>query len=246
MRAKPSHERHNDDVTPRRAHRAHRAPLAVLATLAALVLVLAGCGTDEPKAEPSASPSVDLPTGSVEVPTGVSLTKAGTTLDFGQPATVAYEPNSRRSSVLSVTVNSVKAGRIKDFAAYELDARTKASTPYYVRVTVKNVGTGDLSRAGIPLLAVDSRDTLIQPSSFNNTFDKCPSTPLPAGFVADKQVRGCLVYLVPAGGTLTEMSFRPLQAFDPIVWQGTIEPAVVKKPAKAKKNAKKTKKKAKP
>ncbi len=240
MLTNPPGGRHNDGVTPRRAH----APLAVLAVLAALALVLTGCGAEEQKSKASASPSADLPTGNVEVPEGVDLTKAGTTLDFGEPATVAYEPNSRRSSVLSVTVESVKAGQIKDFAAYQLDKRTSASKPYYVRVSVKNVGTGDLSRAGIPLLALDSRNTLIQSSSFNNTFEKCPSTPLPAGFVADQKMRGCLVYLVPEGGKLTGLSFRPLQAFEPIVWKGEIEPAKKAKKAKAeKKKATKNKKK---
>ena len=233
MRTNPAGGRHNDGVTPRRAH-------APLAALAALALVLSGCGADEPKSKASASPSADLPTGNVEVPEGVSLTKAGTTLDFGEAATVAYEPNSRRSSVLSLTVESVKEGQIKDFAAYQLDKRTAASKPYYVGVKVQNVGTGDLSRAGIPLLALDSRNTLIQSSSFNNTFEKCPSTPLPAGFVADQKTRGCLVYLVPEGGTLTALSFRPLQAFEPILWKGDIEPA---KKSKKTKTAKKSKKK---
>ena len=83
----------------------------------------------------------------------------------GQPAVVAYEPNTERSSVLSMSVNSVQTGQIQDFATYQLDARTRRSRPYYVRVTAKNVGKGDLSRAAVPLLAVDTRDTLIQPSS---------------------------------------------------------------------------------
>ena len=134
-----------------------------------------------------------------------------------------------------------KTGRISDLASYQLNAATKTARPYYVRVRVKNVGTGDLSRAGIPLYAVDSRNSLIQSSTFNNNFTKCPSKPLPAGFTADKTFSGCLVYLVPRGATLVEMSYRPLQAFEPITWKGTIIPAVTKKPAKkpTKKPAKK-------
>jgi hypothetical protein len=221
-------ERHNDGVTDRRT------PLRLVALLAALGLVLGACGSegdDEPTAEgtPSSTPSVELPTGNVEVPEGVELTEAGTTLDFGQPAVVAYEPNTERSSVLSMSVNSVQTGQIQDFATYQLDARTRRSRPYYVRVTAKNVGKGDLSRAAVPLLAVDTRDTLIQPSSFNNTFRKCPSTPLPAGFGPGKTANLCLVYLVPNRGRLTEMSFRPLQAFVPILWRGPIKPVVLKK-----------------
>ncbi len=103
---------------------------------------------------------------------------------------MAYEPNTRRKSVISITVESVQAGRISDFASYRLDDRTKNSRPYYARVSVKNVGTGDLGGAAVPLLAVDDDNTLIQPSTFNNTFAKCPSLALPAAFGADKSVRG--------------------------------------------------------
>jgi hypothetical protein len=229
-------ERQNDGVTARRA------PLRLIALLATLALVLGACGSgsddDEPSAEetPTSTPSVELPTGNVEVPEGVELTEAGTTLDFGQPAVVAYEPNTERSSVLSMSVNSVQTGQIQDFAAYQLDARTKRSRPYYVRVTARNVGKGDLSRAAVPLLAVDTRDTLIQPSSFNNSFRKCPSTPLPPGFGPGKAANLCLVYLVPNRGRLTEMSFRPLQAFEPILWKGPIKPVVLKKKPGKKKN----------
>ena len=194
-------------------------------------LLLSGCGEGDEK--PKAEPTADLPTGNVEVPDGVTLTKAGTELEFREPAMVAYEPNTRRKSVLSLTVDSVQAGRITDFSAYQLDAATKKSRPYYVKVSVKNVGNGDLSGAAVPLYAVDNRNTLIQPSRFNTTFAKCPSLALPAGFVADKSARGCLVYLVPDGGTLVEMSYRPLQAFEPITWKGTITPAELTKAQKA-------------
>lgn len=220
-------DRHNVRVTTSSPFAHARPALAVLLTAGVL---LAGCGThDDSNDKARAKPSVQLPTGHVDVPTDVNLTEAGTTLRFGQTATVAYEPNVKKSSVLSMAVQGVQAGRIADFSSYQLDDRTRASRPYYVHVKVANVGHGDLSRAAVPLLAVDTRDTLIQPSSFNNRFDKCPSTPLPAKFTAGKSARLCLVYLVPDHGKLTEMSFRPLQAFEPIVWHGDIQPAKEKK-----------------
>jgi hypothetical protein len=227
---------HNVPVT---SHR--RARTALITALLAPALLLSGCGSSKDK--PSAKPTTDLPTGNVKVPAGITLTKAGAALTFRQPAVVTYEPNTQRSSVLSMSVDSVQAGRLADFAAYQLDDRTKKSRPYYVRYTVKNVGTGDLSRSAVPLLAVDNRNTLIQPSTFNNTFARCPSLPLPAGFGAGKTVRGCLVYLVPNGGTLTEVSFRPLQAFPPITWKGTIVPPAVTKKKADNKTVKKGKKK---
>jgi hypothetical protein len=227
-------ERHNVRVTPRRARQ------ALIVALIAPALLLSGCGSDS-KDKPKAKPSVDLPTGNVTVPPQISLTEAGTALKFGQPARVTFEPNTHRGSVLSLTVLSVQTGRIADFAAYQLDPRTKRSRPYYVRVLARNIGTGDLSRSAVPLLAVDNRDTLIQPSTFNNDFAKCPSLPLPAGFGPKKAYRGCLVYLVPSRGTLVKMSFRPLQTFEPITWDGTIQPAPTQK-TKKKTSKKPTKK----
>ncbi len=228
----PPREGHNVPVTP-----LSRARSALIATLLVPALLLAGCGTDS-DAKPKAEPSADLPTGNVEVPDGVELTEAGTELKFAEPAIVAYEPNTQRSSVLSLSVDSIQEGKLADFAAYQLDDRTKKSRPYYVRVSVKNLGTGDLSRAAIPLLAVNDKNTQYQPSSFNNTFSLCPSLPLPAGFVGGKSVQGCLVYLIPDGGRLVEMNYRPLQAFEPITWQGTVLPPVIekKKPKKKKAN----------
>lgn len=239
---------HNVGVRPRPPARPRaRLRRSALAALTVPALVLSGCGGSDPgpEQEPAAeaSPSPVVPSGDVEVPEGVDLTEAGAELAFGETATVAYEANPRRASVLDLTVESVREGKIADFSNYQLDARTKRSRPYYVRVSAKNVGEGDLSRVAVPLLAVDDRNVLIQPSSFSNTFEKCPSRPLPAGFVADKAAKGCLVYLVPNGGTLVAMSYRPLQAFEPILWEGTIQP--VEKPEK-KKAGKGKKKKGKP
>ncbi len=233
MSANASGDGHNVGVT-----RTRRARPALIAAVLASALLLSGCG-GESKDDPKAEPSTDLPSGDVDVPDGVSLTKAGTELKFGDTATVAYEPNTQRSSVLEMSVNSVQQGRIADFAAYPMDAKTKRSRPYYVRFTVKNVGAGDLSRAAVPLFAVNESDALVQPSSFNNTFKKCPSRPLPAGFATGKSFKGCLAYLIPDGGTLTQMSFRPLQDFEPITWDGDIAPAAKNNKDKKDKKGKK-------
>lgn len=165
-----------------------------------------------------------LPTGNVNVPPGITLTKAGTELKFGETATVAYEPNAERNSVLELTVKAARQGDIADLGSYVLDERTKASTPYYVDVAVKNVGDGDVGQTPIPLWAVDGSNTLIQASSFTNAFPKCPSTALPTTFAPNAVTETCLVYLVPDHGALTGVSFRPLQAFAPILWKAAVAP----------------------
>ena len=170
-------------------------------------LALTACGGgDDPKAKSSASAK---PTTDPDVPAGVTLTKAGTKLAFAKPAVVKYEPNDDHTSVLELTVQKVTQAPITDLAAYVLDDRTKQSTPYYVNVTIKNVGKGDVANTPVPLWAVDQTNTLIQYSTFTNKFAKCPSGPLPTPFAAGATANACLVYLVPNKGTMREVSFRP-------------------------------------
>jgi hypothetical protein len=215
-----------------------RAPLRWTTVLVLAVLSLSACGGGDGE-KPTTKPTVTLPTANVSVPAGVTLTKAGTQLKFGQKATVAYEPNAQRNTVLELTVTAATQGTIDDLGSYVLDERTKASTPYYVDVTVTNVGDGDVGQTPIPLWAVDNANTLIQASSFTNSFTRCPSTPLPTSFAPNATQNACLVFLVPDHGTLTGLSFRPLQAVAPIVWTGPITSATpasspTKKPKKKK------------
>jgi hypothetical protein len=214
--------------------------LRLACVVLASTLVVSACSGEAEK-RPTDRPSVAVPSGDVSVPEGVELTEPGTDLAFGETARVAYEPNPKRGTVLALTVRSVTKGSIRDLSRYQLDARTKASVPYYVRVKVANVGDGNVGKSPVPLWAVDNTDTLIQASSFTNTFRRCPSQQLPTPFGPGKRTTQCLVYLVPNHGKLTGISFRPLQAFAPIEWTGKITKP---KPHKAKsKKAKKGKKK---
>ena len=242
MRLSHNHEPavHNVRVThrdsrsvPSRATRPAVRRGAVL--LVAAALALSGCGGQE---KPTTKPTVTLPTADVNVPTGVELTEPGSQLKFGEKAVVAYAPNAQRSTVLEMTVTGATQGVIGDLGSYVLDDRTKASTPYYVDVAVKNVGDGDVGQTPIPLWAVDNANTLIQASSFTNSFSRCPSTPLPTTFAPNAAETTCLVFLVPDHGTLTGLSYRPLQAVAPVIWKGAVTPATP--PAPAKKNKKKS------
>ena len=209
---------------PRSAPRPVTTPLTRrIALMAATGLVLTACSagpgstTDEPTA--STSPS---PTSTVSVPPAVTLTEPGTDLSFGDPASVIFEPNQTRGSVLELTVTGVTKGSIEDFSAFILDDYTKAATPYYAEVTVSNVGEGEVGEAPVPLWGVDGENTLLPAASFTTSFPRCTSEPLPKRFAAGDSVETCLVYLAPEGGTLEAVSFRPDQEFDPIQWAGDI------------------------
>jgi hypothetical protein len=208
--------------------------LAVTALVMSAGLTLSGCGGDAtPQAKETKTP-VSTQT-QVPVPAGVTLTALGTELKFGQAATVAYAPNDQRKSVLELTVRSASKGSISDLSSYALEDRTKASTPYYVRVSVKNVGTGDVGHTPIPLFLVDNRNTLISASSFTTSFKKCPSLALPTTFGPNATLSTCLVFLAPDHGLMTGVSFRAVQENAPIVWKGVVTvPEPTKKPTKKK------------
>jgi len=183
-------------------------------------LLLTSCGgggeaTEEPSVSPSPSPSSTL-----DLPRGVELTEPGTRLSYGETATVVYEQN--RGTVLDLTVESVTEGSIRDLRSFELDEQIRSSTPYYVRVSVENVGEGEIGGGGVPLFGVAPDDTLLPAARFTTRFRRCPSAQLPGEFAAGDTFGGCLVYLVPDGGELQAVSYRPDQEFDAVTWTGRI------------------------
>src|SRR3954469_10930256 len=102
MTPQPAPAVHNVPVTHHASGAVRRSGRSLAVILVALALGVSACGGDE---KPTTKPTVTLPTSDVNVPAGVTLTKAGTELKFGEKATVAYEPNSERNTVLEMTVN---------------------------------------------------------------------------------------------------------------------------------------------
>ncbi len=207
-------------------------PVATVALVCSMALT--GCGGDKK------ATSDTTPTAHVDTASGVTLTKPGERLTFGERATVAYEPNSTKKSILELTVVKVEQAAIAELGSYQLDDVTKTSTPFYVTVNVTNVGDGDVGGADVPIYLVDSADTLVQSSSFTNRFAPCPSTNLPANFAPQAKTTTCLLYLVPASASYREVSFRPVQDVAPIVWEGNpgTSAALTQKAHKAQKSKK--------
>ncbi len=213
--------------------------LAAVATSAALAL--SGCsgsdGSDgsDSSSTPDASASSTAASGSssaaaspsasstVAVPDGVELTEQGEGLSFEEPATVIFEPAQGRGSTLELTVQSVAKGSLDDFKGFILDDAYKQKADYYyAKVSVKNVGEGDVGGVAVPLWGVNAANTLLPAVTFMTSFKKCPSKPLPAKFPAGAELETCLVFLSPNAGGLESVSYRPSQEFDPISWTGDI------------------------
>jgi hypothetical protein len=194
-----------------------------LALTACLGLALSACssnGSDGSAPSPSAKPS---PTSTVKVPAGVKLTAQGSKLSFGDTASVIFEPSKQNGTALQLTVKGAQQGSINDFKGFILDDKYKQDASYYyVDVTVKNVGEGDVGGVPVPLWGVSGDNVLLPAVNFTTSFPSCPSKPLPSKFAAGASFSTCLVYLSPNHGALDAVSYRPDQAFNPITWTGTV------------------------
>jgi hypothetical protein len=223
-----------------------------LSVAAALVVAgLAGCSGDSDGDPASVGGSGTVGDASASpylpVPDGVTLTPQGTHFEVGDEAVVAYEPRQDEVGVLDLTVTKLEQTTTKKtLSAWQLTDAQKKSTPYFVHVTVKNVGDTDLGGRRVPLYVVNEDNLLLESTPFASSFDACPSTPLPAKFGPGRTADVCLVYLAPDHGQLEAVSFRPDESFDPIIWTGDVEKYVAPKPEKPKngkgRNSKKDKK----
>jgi hypothetical protein len=203
--------------------------------LACAALVLAGCSNTSSSSPPSGSGSSGpsspnqsqsqstTPNSALPLPQGITVTTPGTSLRLGQAATVAWQPDQSTVGVISLTVTGQQRVPIRAFRDFRLDGATRRSTPYFVKVKVKNLGTSNLSHVPVPLYLLDDQHTLLQASTFQAQFPACPSRPLPSGFRHGSHTAVCLVYFVPKHGKLVAMSFRPSQDYNAITWHGPVK-----------------------
>ena len=214
-----------------------------LATLTTLALAVSGgSGDDSPKSDRPSSPSASA-SNYLDVPDGVDLTAQGSQLSVGDTATVAYQPRQDEVAALDLKVRSLEKADFDMFVGWELTSDIRKTQPYFVKVTVKNVGDTNLAGKTIPLYIVDGDNKLIEPSVFTGTFKPCDGATFPKPFKNGDSVKGCLVYLSPHHGDLTATSFRPTQEFNPITWTGDVTKAKVPSDHKKKSDKKSSKKK---
>jgi hypothetical protein len=229
---------HNEGVPPVFA----RSALSVVALTGVAALGVCGCSsgsqapdaaTSSPAAHTSLASTSPSPTTDVSVPAGTELTAAGSTLTFGAPANVVFEPKRGRGTVLQLTVRAVRQGRVSDFAGFILDDPYERNAAYYyATVSVKNIGEGVVGGVPVPLLGVNAANTLLPAVTFTTRYPRCPSRPLPARFAPAASLSTCLVYLSPRRGALTSVSYRPSQQVDPITWTGAVAAPAPTKPSK--------------
>lgn len=202
-----------------------------LATLLATVLALSltSCSGAEPDAEPGPG---DPPA----APVDVASTDPGTGLDFGEPATLVWQPEQDLTGVLDLTVDSVTEQRQSVFDGWARDESMAAARPYFVLVSLANTGESDLGGQAVPLYLRDDTGALGAPWTLGGDFTACQSGPLPTPFEPGAEADLCLVYLAPDGARFDGMVFEPTDGYDPITWTGDVGKPGKARPRKGERN----------
>lgn len=181
----------------------------------ALALSLASCSSPdtEPGAEPDSSPTAAV---------DVASTEPGTDLDFGEPATLVWQPTQDLTGVLDLTVDSVAEQPRSVFDGWARDDAMVAARPYFVMVSLTNSGESDLGGQAVPLYLRDDAGSLGAPWTVGGDFTACQSGPLPSPFEPGDEADMCLVYLAPDGARIQDMVFEPTEGYDPVTWTGDV------------------------
>ncbi|WP_051695892.1 hypothetical protein [Streptomyces sp. NRRL S-244] len=196
-----------------------RATTGVIGLAVAGTLTLTGCknGNEEvapaqssaPAAQPSqagqesAQPSTPASpsTGGGQAP-AAGQAKPGQTFKIGETATVPFSYGNTKGGTIALTVTAVEQGQPADLDALKLGDKVKGMIPYYVRYSVKNVGTVDLSYASVGHmkgLLPDGSEA--QGVSVIGKFEKCKDETLPKGFTNGQTQTSCAIALAPSAQT---------------------------------------------
>jgi hypothetical protein len=135
------------------------------------------------------------------------ITPIGSTLQLGQAAVIAYDDASTHDqSTIQITPNPIQQGSISDFKNVQLDPDQKSATPFYVNVSVKNIGKGDLSGDSPAnyLDGVDDRGQAQNSVIFFGDFSRCASV-TPKSLKPGQSYKTCQTFLIPKGGSLVGM-----------------------------------------
>jgi hypothetical protein len=186
---------------------------AVLSTALAVSLAACSASGPEPDAEPDAAPTEAV---------DVASTEPGTDLDFGEPATLVWQPAQDLTGVLDLTVDAVAEQRQSVFEGWARDDAMTTARPYFVEVSLTNTGESDLGGQVVPLYLRDDTGSLGAPWTLGGDFTACQSGPLPSPFEPGAEADLCLVYLAPDGARIRDMVFEPTEGYDPVTWTGDV------------------------
>ncbi|MEU9109391.1 hypothetical protein AB0D54_34725 [Streptomyces xanthophaeus] len=163
-------------------------------------------GSAAPSSSPSApadpSSGAPAPGGEAVAPGTGGTAKSGQVFKMGETARVPFSYGSNKGGQIDITVTAIEQGNPADLDALKLGDKVKGMIPYYIRYSVKNTGTTDLSHSSVGhikgLLADGSE---AQKVSVIGKFEKCPNDALPKGFTNGQTQTNCVLALAPSDQT---------------------------------------------
>ena len=158
---------------------------------------------------------------------GGATAAPGTSLKLGKAATVPFTTTLKSGKngptyKLSVQVQSMDKGTLTDFNGIQLDAAEKASTPYYVKAKITNLGPAKIDTEsndpGIQIEGVDKTGETQQSVTFFGDFPKCDEKSAPNPMAAGSSFETCLTFLIPGG--ITKVAYTGTESYidKPVTW----------------------------
>jgi hypothetical protein len=203
-------------------------------TAVGFVLALSGCGSSSSShssssaAAPASAPASETTASSpsTAAPQSGGTTAAGTKLAPGATALVNFEPESTPFR-LELGVLSIQKAGPGDMNGVELSKAQQEQTPYYVRLQVRNVGSGNVAAHDVDpadeFQATDDRGGQAQELTLLGHFRPCESVEEPKSFTQGVTYKTCVVYMVGHGGSVAQEEWTgnggDAYSSNPIVWK---------------------------
>lgn len=149
------------------------------------------------------------------------ITTPGTELKVGDTAVVPFKKGGQSGHTVAITVSSIEKG---DQAAFEqqFGERAKGLVPYYLKITVRNVGDSDLSHASAPRVRAIKADGRLTGVSLVGSLSGCESESFPKDAGNGATVESCVLQAARQADTVAGAQYAESEggySSKPIVWK---------------------------
>lgn len=206
---------------------------SLIAAVSAVALLLSACGnsttgsaapattsaSSEAPATTPASSSDDSPSRTGSQPPSGDVTPPGAELEVGDRAVVPFKYGKDKTGTIALVVTAIEKGDNADLAAF--GEKAKGITPYYIRISVENVGGTDLSFSSLSmrLVGADGRSTGV---IISGDTPKCESETAKKDFtVAGATYETCVLQGTREGAGISGATYDKGDGYDksPIIWK---------------------------
>jgi hypothetical protein len=197
---------------------------------ASALVALAGCHnssgasakqtTAPPQPAPVSSAAPSAPAANPGTTNG-KVAKPGQSFKIGQMAVLNYKFGTNQKGILGATVTKITRGKAADLTPLKLGAKAAGMIPYYIQVSVKNLGSTELSDDGVDVAGVLRDGSSAQGVAIFGEFAKCPNDMTPSGFTTGHSFTTCELALARSGTAVTGAAWtsEPYGSSSPVTWK---------------------------